>query len=57
MTTGMAWRSVSNMVIPKSKVTNGMVWRPVSDSVSPKGVFNCSKSAIAFKVFFKKTKF
>ena len=36
----MAWRPVSNMVIPKDKVTNGVAWRPVSHGVSPKGVFN-----------------
>ena len=43
MTTGMAWRPVSNMVIPKKKVTNGVAWHPVSHGVSPKGVFDLFK--------------
>ena len=40
MTTGMASRPVSDMVILKSKLTNGVAWRPVSHGVPPKGVFN-----------------
>ena len=57
MTTGMAWRSVSNMVIPKIKVTNGMVWRPVSDSVSPKGGLTVQSQQLRSKFFFKKQNF
>ena len=53
----MAWRSVSNMVIPKIKVTNGMVWRPVSDSVSPKGVLTVQSQQLRSKFFFKKQNF
>ena len=44
MTTGMASRSVSNMVIPKNKVTNGVAWCPVSYGVSPKGDFKLLKA-------------
>ena len=38
----MAYCPVSNMVIPKNKVTSGVAWHPVSHGVSPKGV-TCSK--------------
>ena len=45
MTTGMAWRHVSNMVIIKNKVTSGVAWRPISQTVLSKGVFDCLESA------------
>ena len=49
MTTGMAWRPVSNMVMMKNKVTNGVAWCPVSDRVSLKGIFLiCPKSSKQF---------
>ena len=53
MTTGMAWRPVSIMVIIKNKVANSVAWRPVSHGVSPKRVFDYSESAkIAKKIFW-----
>ena len=52
MTTNIEWRPVSNMVIPKNKVTNGVAWSPVSHGVSLKGVFNLFKaSTISDKIF------
>ena len=51
MISGMAWRSVSDMLIIKNKVANGVGWRLASPGVSPKGIFNCSK--LVGKKFFK----
>ena len=56
MTTGMAWRPVSNMVTPENKVTNGVAWRPVSHGVSPKGTFNLFKASKITSKFFKARK-
>ena len=56
MTTGMAWRPVSNMMIPKNKVTNGVAWHPASHGVSPKGILTCLKSVKITGKFFKASK-
>ena len=53
MTTVIALRPISNMVIIKNKVANGVAWCPVSHGVSPKGVFDCLESAKIVNTFFE----